>query len=304
MRVSVVIAARDAEQYIAATLDSLVAQAAHDFEVIVVDDGSRDATMAIVGGFSGKLPALARVKGATRGVSAARNTGLARAGAPYVLFLDADDLLAGHALDALAARLDETAAVAVLGGIAMISEAGAPFPSNDNRALVPAGDTLPALLRKNFVVNGGALMIRTEIAREIGGYDESLKFGEDWEFWCRLAERGNFALVSGAPHLFYRQRAAGANYQKRGGALALRVPCLDAIAANERMRRRFGASLRRILRARRIDIFWSGVRNEFRFGAKWRALAVGVAGLILYPDSAARPRLIVRFLKNLRGADV
>lgn len=297
--VSVVIPARNAARFISATLKSLRAQSADDFEVIVIDDGSTDDTAAIVRHEAGSDGRIRIVSGPGKGVSAARNAGLAEAKGALVLFLDADDLLAADALERLRATLDEGDGVAALGGVARITEDGDPLPGNDNRPLAKEPDQLAALLRKNYVVNGGALMIRTGEARAAGGFDPGLVHGEDWEFWCRLAERGRILINEGAPVLLYRQVASGANVRAFGSALARNVPCLDRIAAREELQRRYGRRLRRLVRDRRIDIFWSGVRSEYRFGSRPRAVAIALMGLALYPDSVARPDLALRFLKTL-----
>ena len=95
-KVTVVIAAYNAEKFIRQTLESALAQSLNDIEVIVVDDGSTDDTQSIVSGLSDcRLKVLRQ---ANSGVSAARNAGLAAARAPYVFFLDADDLLLRDAL--------------------------------------------------------------------------------------------------------------------------------------------------------------------------------------------------------------
>ncbi|MEM9232252.1 MAG: glycosyltransferase family A protein [Pseudomonadota bacterium] len=295
--VSVIIPARNAGPYIGQTLTSLAAQQVA-FEAIVINDGSSDTTAEVVAAHSAKDPRFTLIEGPAKGVSAARNAGFEQTSAPWVLYLDADDLLTA---DALGRFIDtaENAPVAALGGVSRISEDGSALPGDSNLDLVPQRDHLSALLRKNFVVNGGALLIRRSVIEEVGGYDTSLAYGEDWEFWCRLAERGDFATVPGGAVLLYRQLPGGANYQARGSVFARNVPCLRKIADNPSMRARLGGRLSSILRARQIDIFWSGVRSEFQFGTRARALTIALGGLFLYPDSVARPKLALRFLRSI-----
>lgn len=298
-RFSIIIPARNAAAFLGATLKSVLAQSFTDFEVVVVDDGSTDATAKIAQSFRTEDPRIQVLSGPGRGVSAARNAGLGASVGPILLFLDADDLLFPDSLKRFHTALESSRLSAALGGIKRIAEDGSPLPGNSNTALAEGGDHLAKLLRKNFVVNGGALAIRREAVDAIGGYALDLAYGEDWEFWCRLAERGNFAIVAGDPVLAYRQMQAGANYRARGSVFALRVSCIEKIAARDSLRLRYGRKLNRLLRGRRIDVFWSGVRSEFQFGSRARALMIAAAGACLYPDSLARPALALRFLKSL-----
>ena len=104
-RVSVVIAAYNAERFIRETLQSVFTQTLQDFEIIVVDDGSTDGTQDVLGSVND--PRLTVIRQKNNGVSAARNAGLAVAQAPYIFFLDADDMLTSHALSRMVSTLDD-----------------------------------------------------------------------------------------------------------------------------------------------------------------------------------------------------
>src|SRR5208282_4080287 len=103
-RVTVVIAAYNAESYLRETIESVLAQRLQDIEVIVVDDGSTDGTLEILRAFSDHRLTVLRQRNS--GVSAARNAGLAAARAPYIFFLDADDMLVPDALYRMVSTLD------------------------------------------------------------------------------------------------------------------------------------------------------------------------------------------------------
>jgi GT2 family glycosyltransferase len=303
-KISIIIPARNASTYIVDTITSVRQQSEAAFEAIILDDGSTDDTDLVVQRLLSDWadPRFSFSAGPAAGVSAARNAGLARARGAFVLFLDADDVLAADALARFRTALNISGSdtVAALGRILRVTEKGEPMPSQNNLGLLPVTGQLEALLKKNYIVNGGALAIRVDAARASGGYDESLRYGEDWEFWCRLLLKGGIAPVQGGPVLHYRQVAEGANYRARGSALARDVPCLNAVAKNAEIRAQVGGGLTRLLRARRIDIFWSGVRATYQFGSKFRALATAALGVLLYPDSMARPGLAMRFLRTLR----
>ena len=92
-RVSVVIPAYNAQETLARTLESLRAQNYRNWEAVVVDDGSSDDTAGIAEDYAGKDERIRFVLGLRMGVSIARNVGLSRARAEWILFLDSDDVI-------------------------------------------------------------------------------------------------------------------------------------------------------------------------------------------------------------------
>ena len=82
---------------------------------------------------------------------------------------------------------------------------GSPYPGEKplGRVAYPSGDILEAMLQNNFLANGGHVLVRTEAARHVGGFDERLRLSEDWEFWCRLALEGPFAYIGAEPECLY-----------------------------------------------------------------------------------------------------
>jgi len=299
---TLVIAARNAEKYIRETLEGLTRIRDEPFRVIVVNDGSSDATAEIAEAFRQANPVIEMqfVNGPARGVSAARNLGLSLVVSEFVVFLDADDLLAEDALPRFRKALADPQSIAAVGQVLRIDQDGAPLLSPDNRDLVPEEDQLYGLVKKNFIVNGGALAIRTAVAKAVSGYDETLKYGEDWEFWCRLLTQGSVSTVEGGHVLAYRQIASGANHTAASKPFARDITCLDVVAKNDAMRRQLGWRLGPALRMRRIDIFWSGVRTMYQYESKRSALMLSALGLLVYPDSLARPKLALRLLKSVR----
>ncbi|MEV3980990.1 glycosyltransferase family 2 protein [Nonomuraea sp. NPDC049758] len=104
---SVVVPVRDGERFIADALTSLARNARPDFEFIVVDDGSVDATPDIIADFARDLPGLAVLRNpAPVGLADARNTGLSAASGRFVTFMDGDDWLAPGYLAGLVAAID------------------------------------------------------------------------------------------------------------------------------------------------------------------------------------------------------
>ena len=102
MRFSVIVPARNAERHLGECLDSVAAQTFRDWECVCADDGSTDSTAAIIDGFAARDGRFRALHLAHRGVGSARNAALDAARGDYVVFADADDLLAPDALASLA----------------------------------------------------------------------------------------------------------------------------------------------------------------------------------------------------------
>jgi glycosyltransferase involved in cell wall biosynthesis len=298
-RISIVIAAKNMENFVWLTLDSVKKQYSDYFECIIVNDGSTDATLNIAKGFEG--PQFRIVDGPNRGVSAARNCGLFFARAPIVLFLDADDVLLPGALAAFVTALEANPGVpAAFGGHVKLTEEGVEIAGSARFPMEAGRNTLKHLLYRNVFVNGGTLAMRTGAARAAGGFAEALSFGEDWEFWCRVALLGDFLALPGVSVLGYRQRASGANHQKAGSARHPNFAPVEAIFSNEMIASRFSkAELRRARQAAQANVFWSAARNALAAGEVRAFLSYVAVGLLRYRQGMLNPRLSLRYAASL-----
>jgi glycosyltransferase involved in cell wall biosynthesis len=272
MRIAVVIAAYDMAAWIGICLSSLIAQTHADWTAIIVDDGSRDGTSAMVAGFTD--PRIRLIRQLNAGVSAARNLGLSEAHGDAVLFLDADDWLALDALarmaSALAAHPD---AAAVWGRFAFMAGTSAPGdkPIRIVRPRLHEADAVAALLVGNRFANGGHVLIRRCAAARAGRFNTRLRFGEDWEYWVRLALVGPLVPMPGtAPLLFVRQRAGGA-YRSRVTDPAAFMPATLTIFNNPAIVARFPpdrlAALQRAGQAEKAWIAGRAMLDRGRTGA-------------------------------------
>ena len=299
-KVTVVIAAYNAERFVRKTLDSVFAQSLDNIEVVIVDDGSTDGTPDIIRSYLD--PRLTVLRQKNSGVSAARNAGLVIARAPYIFFLDADDVLLPDALEKMAQALDrEPDHVACFAHHMRIAEDDTVLSTTEDLRwkMFPAEDTLRELIAKNFIVCG-AICIRTEAARAVHGFHPALKLGEDWEFWCRLAVLGDFSAMPGFVALKYRQRFSSANYRLRTTPLRQNFEAIEAVYSNPAIRQKFSpAELKRRRRLAEIDGFWAGARNAYVQGRKIAFAGYLVLGAICYPDSILRPRLVYLFIRAL-----
>jgi glycosyltransferase involved in cell wall biosynthesis len=207
---SVVVPVRDAEPYIADALTSLKRNARRDFEFIVVDDGSVDATPQIIGDFRDDLPGLTVLRNASPvGLADARNHGLSLASGRYVTFMDGDDWLArGYlaelvaAIDALGCDFVRTDHVQVEGRKRVVHRAP---EARRGVVLDPRGGILPAAAKTMVdYPYAWAGIYRRELG-DLLAFPGHLHTAEDRPWIWRLhREARSFAVVSLAG-VFYRR---------------------------------------------------------------------------------------------------
>ena len=190
--VGVVIPTRDRWPLMRTALASALAQEGVETQVVVVDDGSTDRTAAELEALrDGRVRVLRHER--PEGVSAARNHGLEQVTAPWVSFLDDDDVWApGHLaamLDAVrAARGDGRPVGLVYSGHLVVDHER--HPTNVSPA-PPPDDVRHRMDRFNFVGCPSRVVLRTDAVRDLGGFDMALSIVADWDLWVRVvAEHG------------------------------------------------------------------------------------------------------------------
>ncbi len=182
--VSVVIPLYNAQATIAQTLASLTAQTLHDWEAVVVDDGSTDRGPEMVASLSRADARIRLVTQANAGPAVARNRAMALARGSFLHFLDADDWLMPRGLEQLVAAVQETGAAY---GAYEVRGADGGFLHEGP----PSG---PDLLEPSDFLRGNPLaphahLVRREAYRGLE-FDTSMRQAEDYDLWVRLAARG------------------------------------------------------------------------------------------------------------------
>lgn len=188
--------------YIGRALSSLQRQTHNAWECLVVDDGSADETADVVSSIAVADPRIRYLRQENRGMSAARNAGLAAAKGRYVQFLDADDALQPRKLETHAAYLEahpECDVVYGPWGYWDGNECLAATPHEEETTISGSGrQVIEPLLRGNMIAINAPL-VRSAAAQQMGPFDESLSALEDWEYWLRFALRGcEYARVTGS----------------------------------------------------------------------------------------------------------
>lgn len=207
--ISVIIPAYNAEKTIAETIESVLNQSFSDFELIVINDGSTDSTVDIVGNIKDNRIQVFSYSNA--GVSASRNRGMSHASGELIAFLDADDLWTPDKLQKqLKALQNKEKAGVAYSWTDYIDESGNFLHSGDH--ITVNGDVYEQLLFNNFVANGSNPLIRRSALLDVGEFDPSLTHGEDWDLWLSLAARYHFVAVPHV-HILYRvsKQSASAN---------------------------------------------------------------------------------------------
>lgn len=217
--ISVIIPMYNVEKYIEQSINSVLEQSYHHFELILVDDGCVDNTLNIVNKFYD--PRIIVISQANRGLSGARNTGINAARGLYIALLDADDYWAEDKLTKHIQHLSANPKVGVSYCPSLfVNEEGellgiGQFPKLKNI-------TKQHIFCRNPVGNGSSPVIRQSLLSDVSRFgvkrdkyrkmyfDESLKQSEDIEFWTRIAltTKWEFAGID-TPLTYYRVNDSG-----------------------------------------------------------------------------------------------
>jgi glycosyltransferase involved in cell wall biosynthesis len=236
--ISVVMGVYDGEATLPATLDGILAQTERDFELIAVDDGSRDGTPGILARYAGHDPRVRVIRRANAGLTRALIAGCAAARGVYIARHDAGDLSHPRRFELQKAALDADA------GLSFVSCA-TQYAGPDLEPLYVVRGTgvaaTPAYVLDPTATHGmsdgptshASAMFRRDAYEQAGGYRPQFYYGQDWDLWYRLAEIGKFQALS---EILYTLRVTpdsismGARRQQE----AISALSLQALAARQR----------------------------------------------------------------------
>jgi GT2 family glycosyltransferase len=285
--ISVIIPTRNTLGYLPKAIASIGADP--DVEIIVVDDDSSDGTAEWLAGLGRRDPRLVRLAGPGRNSARARNLGIAAARAPLIAFLDADDWWEPGKL---AAQREMHLANPEIG-----------FSFTDYRHLTPAGEdrgtsfnywpgyrarhghhTEPFLLGEDAlaqiyaenIVGTSTVMVRTDLLRALGGFDETLRSTEDWDLWLRLAASAPVACHPGSLVTYLMHRPGN-----KSGKMDSRIAAMRQIGARfEDQARMQDRSAVRIFNARVLVASAEAAQLE---GRLCRCAALRLEALLFHP---------------------
>ena len=203
--VSVIMAAYNVAPYIGEAIESALAQTFTDFELIVANDGSADATGTIADRYGARDDRVRVVHQTNGGISSARNHGLRIAGGDVFAILDSDDVWEPGYLAAQMAILHERPDVDVVTGNAWFLGS-----SLDGQLARPCPDPRPQPSLTEILADETAIFImsvfRRRVFERIGPFDETLRTNEDYDYWLRAAFAGVVFHRNDQPLGFYRRR--------------------------------------------------------------------------------------------------
>ena len=195
--VSIVVPTFDRLEYVRPALDSVFAQTFTDWDLIVADDGSGEDLRAYLRDLESR-PRVKVVWLPHRGIPAAvRNAAVREATGTHVAFLDSDDLWAPRKLERQIALLTARPECSwSYTAFRQVDRQGAPLAEEHTRRFTPhQGEIFEQLVAHTAELRTPSVMVARQLLRDVGGFDEAMRSGEDYDLWMRLALWSPVALV-------------------------------------------------------------------------------------------------------------
>jgi glycosyltransferase involved in cell wall biosynthesis len=235
--ISIVMPAYNAEPYIAEAIESVLVQTLSDWELIIVNDGSNDNTVAVVEGFTD--PRVKLINQENKGCYYARNVGLKKARGKYIGLLDADDWYEPFHLELTTDFMEMYTECSLVGtNYYLVDSAGhKTLGCNKDEILGRSGDGVisdyfSAAIRNRCFPITNCAVFRKEKIEELGEFDESFLMGGDHEFWTRWAMRSNFGYID-MPTCYYREDTPGSVRKNLERSIRMRLKAWKKLTSME-----------------------------------------------------------------------
>lgn len=281
--VSVVIPAYNAEKFIVQALDSLAVQTYPSVEVIVVDDGSRDATADVV---ARAHPEVRCIRQANGGASSARNRGVQEARGEFIAFLDADDVWHPDKLRAQVALMQAHSDVLLsrtgMSEVPLLDQARFPDVSNGlpEHKLIPSLG--PSLMSPYFATS--TVMVRRQAFLAVGGFDTAFKVAEDVDLYLRVLARCPKVLMLSPAAVFKRPVVGSLGDDDEEGYVQLLRVYERFLSAHPHVVRDVGS---RVVHAAVANLWARYAGSLRRAGKRGRALGAALRSMREQPNALA-----------------
>jgi glycosyltransferase involved in cell wall biosynthesis len=198
-------------KYIFEAIQSVLSQTHRDFELLIIDDASTDDSVQIVQACADPRIRLVRNDN-NRGIAAVRNQLLSLATGKYLTSLDGDDIYCSpkkleKELSLIESTDEAPGPLIVYSDVHLITADGQVISQASRTASPREGLIFQGLLERSIMIPRDFLL-SAELARDVGGFDESLPIYEDWDYKLRLARRARFAYTNHVA-IGYRRHGAG-----------------------------------------------------------------------------------------------
>ena len=304
-RLSIVIPVYNVEDYLPRCLDSILSQKFSAFEVILVDDGSKDSSSAICDEYSAKDSRIRTLHKQNGGVSAARNSGLQMAVGEYVMFVDSDDALAPDALSKMFEMADNGNVDLVVGGFnsyldTTLTDVFGPKISGvySNEHILAFFDNAMNEYGELFRGPWAKMYRRSIIAENSISFNESLCYAEDKLFvYSYLSYITSAAILQSPVYEYYRRSGSlswGKTTERRAKQILDMLPHYFSIFKN--LMNRFPDS-DRLREVYHCDLFCGDLMRVFRIFIKMRTQLLtedNLAMMYSMMDADAKLRLFER----------
>jgi len=199
-RVTVLMSVYNGERFLCPAVESILNQSFGDFHFLIIDDGSTDSTQEILKSYAD--PRIEVIRNPSNlGLTISLNRGLNRARGEYVARMDGDDLSMPRRLACQVEFLDENPEVVIAGSYYIKIDT---IGRKVSEIMIPqGGDRIVAQLLFENPFCHGSLMFRTDAVLGMGGYDESIPYGQDYNLLVRAARIGELGVV---PRFLYQLR--------------------------------------------------------------------------------------------------
>jgi glycosyltransferase involved in cell wall biosynthesis len=297
-RVSAIITTYNYAHFLPDAIESVLGQSYRNLEIVVVDDGSTDATAAVAWRYAHL--GVRYVHRPHGGAGRARNAGLEITSAPLVAFLDADDAWLPDRVAAGVAHLERRPQLALVAADAFACDVRLRPTAVVPAAKRTAARMLDELLVDNVVLNPSSVLIRRSAIEAAGGFSE-IPFGEDWDTWIEIAKRFPIGFID-RPLALVR-RHAGSVTPTRG---LVRVDVNRAIVERH-LHDYLPAWKRPILRRRAASMaYFHAALGSVKSGDKRVARRYAVAAVALDPVTLAlrKAKLLTRVFLSESSVDL
>ncbi|MBF2098575.1 MAG: glycosyltransferase [Gloeomargaritaceae cyanobacterium C42_A2020_066] len=195
--VSVIVPCYNQAAYLSAAIESVNAQTWKSYEVIVVNDGSKDNTDEV----ARRYETVHYLEQANQGVSSARNNGLKIARGKYIVFLDSDDVLLPTAFESGIQTLERQPLAAFVSSCCELRTRNGKQLTCSPEVSNPSYEEL---LRRNYIWHPASVMFRRESLDKIGGFDSQYKVSQDFDIYIRLARVNIITSTAMVNSIYYK----------------------------------------------------------------------------------------------------